>query len=176
MPNNKTFSPKIYFDELINQVNIDIEDALKSYNENQVLEESIKENFEINLLSISDYEYLDFIRLTQSSENDNNNKTRTLTFCPESTKIVDYLNQIRMRTIEELRKAQEEALEAYKLNSSRFSYLKEINEEEKIEALKSQLFSENFYFQIRYKSKRIFKVFTFNTDFYMSPSDINTLE
>ena len=150
MANNKTFSPKICFDELINQVDIDIKDALKNYNENQVLGESIKENFEINILSFSDYEYLDFIRLTQSSENDNNNKTRTLTFFSESTKVVDYLNQIRMRTIEELRKAQEEALDAYKLNSSRFNYLKEINEEEKIEALKSQLFSENFYFQIRY--------------------------
>ena len=37
---------------------------------------------------------------------------------PESTKVVDYLNRIRMRTIEELRKAQEETLDFYKLNSN----------------------------------------------------------
>ena len=30
---------------------------------------------------------------------------------PKSTKVVDYLNRIRMRTIEELRKAQNETLE-----------------------------------------------------------------
>ena len=63
-----------------------------------------------------------------------------------------------MRTIEELRKAQEEALDSYK----------------------SQLFPEKFYFQVRYTQSEpeewIFKLFTFVTDFYMSPYDISLLE
>ena len=35
-------------------------------------------------------------------------------------KVVDYLKQIRMKTIEELKNAQEETIENYKLNIERF--------------------------------------------------------
>ena len=82
-----------------------------------------------------------------------------------------------MTTIDELRKAQEEALENYKLNSARFKSLIEGN---KTEEFKSQFFAEKFYFQVRLTSEDykpwIFNVFTFVTDFYMSQSDIDTLK
>ena len=95
----------------------------------------------------------------------------------ESTKVVDYLNQVRMRTIDELKKAQDEAFEYYTLNSSQFNYLKD---EEKLEELKSQLFSQKFYFQLRLSNKKnsrwVFNFFKFVTDFYMSSSDIDYLK
>jgi hypothetical protein len=70
-----------------------------------------------------------------------------------------------MKTIEELKKAQEKTLEYYKLNSERF---------------KSELFAEKFYFQVNFKQPENrfwpFNVFTFVTDFYMSQSYIDSLE
>ena len=100
---------------------------------------------------------------------------------PESTKVVDYLNQIRKGTIDELRKAQEETLEYYKRNSSHFKS-HEINKM-KIDELKSELFKEKFYFQMvykpedpKYKNPWIFNLYTFVTDFYMSQTEIDLLE
>ena len=83
-----------------------------------------------------------------------------------------------MKTIDELRKAQEEALEYYKLNSLCFK--SELCDEENIDQFRSKLFAEIFYFQINFKqTDKIywpFNVFTFLTDFYMSPSEIDSLE
>ena len=95
---------------------------------------------------------------------------------PESTKVVDYLNRIRMRTIEELRKAQEETLDYYKLNSSQFKL-------NSMDEIRSELFKDKFHFQVLYKPEEtkyaetwIFNLFTFVTDFYISLTDINLLE
>ena len=73
--------------------------------------------------------------------------------------------QIRIKTIEQLKKSQEETIEYYKLNSDRF---------------KSELFADKFYFQVNLKQseKRFwpFNVFTFATDFYISQFYIELLE
>ena len=172
------FSPKIeiinYFDELIHQVDIDIEESLKKYKKNQVLgdiecfkNEKRNEKRQVKIYHI--------VSLFESLEKDN----QTVELWSESTKVIDYLNQIRMRAIEELRKAQEETLEYYKHNPSRFNYLKEINDENKLEELKSQLFAEKFYFQVRITridNPWIFNLFTIVTDFYMSQSYIDILK
>ena len=57
-------------------------------------------------------------------------------------KIVDYLKQIRMKTIEELKNAQKETLEYYKLNSDRFK--SEQIKEKNIKEMKSELFADKF--------------------------------
>ena len=167
-------SPKIeiinHFDELINQVDIDIDESIKTYNQKQVLK-NLKcfkiENRRQNVLFCIAY-------LAKFKSSSNADKHQTMELWSESTKVVDYLNQVRMRTIEELRKAQKEALENYKLNSTRFKSLEEISE------LRSQLFGEKYYFQVRLTTKNykpwVFNVFTFVTDFYMSPSDIDFLK
>jgi len=78
-------------------------------------------------------------------------------------KVVDYLKQIRMKTIEELKKAQEETLEYYKLNSERFK--SEQTNKKNIDELKSELFGDKFYFQVNFKQTENilwpFNVFTF---------------
>jgi DNA repair ATPase RecN len=81
----------------------------------------------------------------------------------ESTKVTDYLKQVRMKTIEELKKAQDDTLQYYSLNSARFK-----SELTNIEELRSELFADKFYFQVQLKQskKRIwaFNVFTFVTE------------
>ena len=172
------FSPKIeiinHFDNLVNRIDID---------------------FDI-CLSIYDYEY-DLSKLLTSSESDRKNfsnedddfyikffspvnpsKTQTLDLWPESTKVKDYLNRVRLRAIKELKKAQEKTLENYTLNSADFK--KELTKEKNMDKLKSKLFAENFYFQIEFTQSKqrlwAFNIFTFVTDFYISPSDIDSLE
>jgi hypothetical protein len=93
-------------------------------------------------------------------------------------KVVDYLKQVRMKTIEELKNAQEEALEYYKLNPERFK--SELIKKNNIEALRIELFAEKFYFKVNFKQpeKRLwpFNLFIFVTDFYMSQSYIDSIE
>ena len=83
-----------------------------------------------------------------------------------------------MKTIEELRKAQEETIEYYRFNSERFK--SEQTNEKDIDELRSELFAEKFYFQVNLKQSETrlwaFNTFTFVSDFYMSPSDIDSLE
>ena len=171
------FSPKIeilnHFDNLVNRIDIDIDSSIEKFNAQQLLSELLK-SFHINR-SLSkrcvDFQIFFYDTIIDSPK-------QNLDSIPESTKVVDYLKQIRMRTIEELRKAQEETIEYYKLNSGRFK--SELTKEKNIDELRSELFAEKFYFQIHLNQpeKRFwaFNVFTFVTDFYMSASDINSLE
>ena len=173
-----------HFDNLINQVDIDIEESLDKYNEEQVIgdlecykslknqikgfefekyESSINKSYEIEHTWLKEAENL----LLKNPTNElllYNNKISKTTDLWSQTKVVDYLNQIRMGTIEELRKAQEEALEIYKSQKA---------------DSKSELFPHKFYFQVSFKRNKeewIFNLFTFVTDFYMSSDDIILLE
>ena len=164
----KTFCPKIelinYFDNLINRVDIDIEKCLKKYKEDELLEKKVEfscyPTFEIC-----------FFDLLQEKEEE------TVNLWSEKTKVVDYLNQVRMRTIEELRKEQKDRVE----NSSQFKYLRvPITGKKKKEELKNQLFADKFCFQVKITKKKYencyFNLFTFVTDFYMSQYDIDLLQ
>ena len=165
-----SISPKIeiinHFDELINRVDIEFDECFEKFNEQQVLGDL--ECFYSNRRNVKVENSFDEIILDYNSY-----VKQTVELWSESTKVIDYLNQVRMGTIEELRKGQEEILEYYKLNSSQFKS-EEINDE-----LRSKLFGEKFFFQIHYTRENkswIFNLFTFVTDFYLSQSDINLLE
>ena len=163
-------SPKIeiinHFDDLINKIDIDIDSSLEKYNDQKLISE-----LHTSSQRISDIIFHFFKKIDSTFDS-----------CSESTKLVDYLNKVRKGIIDELKKSQNEALEYYKLNSARFK--SEITDEKNIEELKSQLFAEKFYFQIHLVDKNEknglklfpFNVLTFATDFYMSPSDINSLQ
>ena len=169
------FSPKIeiitHFDNLINRVDIDIDECLKKYNDEQVINQLLSSQ------TNGFREYIEFyVRLHKNTDLSKHTEDHVW---PESTKITDYLNQVRMRTIQELRKAQEDALEFYKLNIPRFKS-DQSNNKKNIDELRSELFAEKFYFQVYLKQseKRLwaFNLFTFVTDFYMSSSHIDSLE
>ena len=164
---SKTFSPKMeiinYFDKLINQVDIEIDETLNYYNENQILSDLPYSEIEERKQKRPKNRFL------KKLPEQNDDKVDYL--WSESTKVIDYLNQVRMRKIESLRKAQEETLDYYKLNKSRINDVININD--KIELL----YSEKCCFQIRLTNEPlIFNLFTCFTDFYMSISDIIILE
>ena len=167
------FSPKIeiinHFDNLINRIDIDIDSSLEKYNDKQLLGEII-ENYNKRWLS-----WNFFNRFNVKFFQKNHTSKQKLNSWTESTKVVDYLKQIRMKTIEELKNAQNETLEYYKLNSDRFK--SELIKVKSIEEMKSELFAEKFYFQVNCKQPCYkllpFNVFTFVTDFYMSQSDMS---
>jgi hypothetical protein len=147
---------------LIQQIDIDIDESMSKYNENQIFREIScfqVENRTIKMKFLTEF-YDDY-------------KEETLDKWSESTKVVEYLKEIRMRIIGELRKEQKESVE----NSSRFNYLNsELTKEEK----GSEIFAEKFYFQVRIKrpdlKSWVFDLFTFVTDFYISQSEIDLLE
>ena len=154
-----------YYDSLINRVDIDIDECIENYNEEQILSELNCYKIENRKFkSLRDFSLLYYQTETNSSDQ-----------WSESTKVIDYLNQIRIRTIEELRKAQEERIEYLKLNSTQF---KSMTESE----LRGELYKGKFHFQVLYKPDPkysvswIFRLYTFITDFYMSPTDIDLLQ
>ena len=171
------FSPKIeiinHFDDLINRIDIDIDSSLEKFNDKQLLSE---------LLTSSENNRRDFknrsVGFTVEFSDPIDSSKQNLTQWPETTKVADYLRQVRIETIEKLRKAQEDTLEYYKLNSARFK--SEQANQKDIDQLRSELFADKFYFQINLNQpeKRFwaFNVFTFIVDFYLSPSDIDSLE
>ena len=171
----ESFSPKIeiinHFDDLVNRVDIDIENSLEKSSDKQVLGELLKSSEE-NRKNFRNEKDNFYVKFRDTADSSKSNEIWT-----ESTNVIDYLNQVRMRTIEELRKAQQDSLEFYKLNSSHFKSL--INDMNSVDHLRSQLFSK-FYFQVKLtqSDKRLwhFELFTFVTDFYISPSEINSLE
>ena len=170
------FSPKIeiinHFDNLINKVDIDIEQSLEKYNQDEILGRLVisSQTFQCHFRN---YNYL-VVTFFETSDY-SCNLYQKLDSLSESTKVVDYLKQVRMRSIEELRREQENRLEYYKLNSSRFKAL--LADDKSIDELRSELFAEKFYFQVQLK-KRLwaFNLFTFVTDFYISQVDIESLE
>ena len=176
------FSSKIeiinYFDDLIKRVDIDIEECLENYEFDQELTLSELLCFEIkNRTVISEQKF--YLNSSCSNESNQEVQYETVDEWSESTKVVDYLNQTRNRTVEELKNEQEESLEYYKQNSSYFKS----NEWKKMDQLRSELFKENFYFQVVYKPKNkyysspwVFNLYTFVTDFYVSQTEIDLLE
>ena len=164
------FSPKIeiinHFDKLINRVDIDFEESLEKYDKECLLSQvkifEWKDKFEY--WQVHKFEIIVFDIWQQILQHEN------LGLWSESTKVIDYLKQIRMNSIEELRKAQEDTLDFYKLNSSRFK--SSLTNAKTIDEFKSELFAEHFYFQVRFTQSKIklcaFNIFTFFTDFYVS--------
>ena len=152
------------FDSLINRVQTDIKESLEKYNEDQILGQL--QCFEVKN---RDFKVNPCFKLYFF---DSSPEKKALNQWTESTKVVDYLNQVRSRTIKELKNAQKESLENYILD--------EIDDDEKNIELENETSSNKFYHQVQIKRSDelswIFNIYTFVTDFYMSPSDIDLLE
>jgi hypothetical protein len=116
---------------------IDIERALEKCSEKEILTELLNRssNDRLKFRRVNDRFNVEFLK-----KNDSNNN-----IWPESMKAIDYLNQVRMGTIEELRKAQEDCLQYYKINYSQSkAHLNSIDD----------LFADNYFFQFHFKQKK----------------------
>lgn len=156
-------SPKIeiinHFDKLIQQVDIEIEECLETYKEDQLLGqvEFEDENRTIQNDCRFKLAYHDCFRAPKTAIKQEIWKKPT-----KQTKVIDYLSQIRTESIERLRKLQEWSLEYYTINKSDFNSFKQ------------------FYFQLKvtrveYK-KFVYNLYSFATDFYLSQFEIDLLE
>ena len=129
------FSPKIeiidHFENLINRIDIDIDTCLEKYNNEQLLSELLSSSEKHRKKFIRNHHHFELNFFDKKTNDSSEIKPESV----ESVKVVDYLKTIRMRTIEKLRKAQEETLQCYKHNSSRFK-----SEQINIDELKSELF------------------------------------
>ena len=166
-------SPKIeiinYFDNLINRIDIDIDETIEKYQEDQVLGKL--KCFRVTKRNIIDNSGMD-LEFFDSNES---NKCVSVIEWSERTKVIDYLNQVRKRTIDELVKAQEDSLDYLKSESCNLNQLKQSKD---FEEIKSRLFADKFFFQVFYKPQNswVFNLYTIVTDFYLSPTDIKLFE
>ena len=95
----------------------------------------------------------------------------------------EYINNMRQKAIVEIRKVEEKSFKIYKANKDKFKIDREEQTEEKLEELKSQLFSTLFCFLVKkepikkskngIESYRIFNLQTIITDFYLRECDID---
>lgn len=103
------FSPKIeiinHFDNLINRVDIEIEECLLKYNHEQIIGDLECIRNERNLICSPCF-HLSFFTSSFKEYNNQNLKVWS-----KSTKVIDYLNQVREITIDELREAQKDSIE-----------------------------------------------------------------
>lgn len=90
-------------------------------------------------------------------------------------------NVIRSELISELKKMEKETLHYYDSNSSRFKFEPNETDENKIEALRTQIFAKKFCFlmnvtDLYQNSADEFNLCLFITDFYLSPKHIQYLK
>ena len=165
-------SPKIeiinHFDDLINQVDINIEQSIEKYKDDRILGEV--NCFKVENRTLFEENWID-LTVNKSPQA---KKCETVNEWSESTKVIDYLNQVRQRTIDELRKAQEDSLEYLKSESCDLNHIKQSKD---VEEMKSRLFADKFYFQVLYEHQDcwVFNLYTIVTDFYLSSSEIRFL-
>ena len=161
-----------HFDNLINRVDIDIDQSIEKYKEDQFIGEL--KCFPLHHRNSVEYNGFD-INYFDKNESSQTNKVIEWS---ESTKVIDYLNQVRQKTIDELRKAQEDSLEYLKSKSCDLNQLRDSTD---VEEMKSRLFSDKFYFQVFYKPcvvgkdqySWVFSLYTIFVDFYLSPFEID---
>ena len=91
------------------------------------------------------------------------------------SKAQEYMNKVREKAIDEIRKVQDENLEYYKANKDKFKVDRINLTEEKWEELKSQLFDNRYCFLVKKEPKysTIFELHIVITDFYLRESDID---
>ena len=168
-----------HFDDLINRIDIDIDESVGKFTEEQVLNQL--KCFDIGQRNVKSIKRFFLKCFDSDDESEDPVQYQTVDQWPESMKVINYLNRIRERTINDLKKAQEDTLSHYKLNSAHFkSNDDQIIDEKKINEME---FQEKHHFQVLYKPEDpkyaepwVFNLYTFVTDFYMSQSDIDSLE
>ena len=212
---DKFKSPKLlitdHYDEQIRQVDIYIEELLEKYNENDLLPDAIDRSN----ISAEDYLYerdsdsnmrndysVDENEYTNSDDETINkiegfkdpyrskykydkNKLIQLDIIPGTTRVLDYLELFRSKTVEELKKAEQYNLDNYELNKELYKYDRKTLTDEKVEEMRQNLFKDKFAFVINI-DKSQFKFYqwdkplltfhTILTDFYLDKKDFKFLE
>ena len=153
-----------HFERLIDRVDIHFEEQLEKYNGDRFLDEKARTDIEESDESYEKgytLEFFDSYDLYLFKKYQEEDKLWS-----ESTRVVDYLKQVRMRTVEELKKEMEDCFEYYESNTDK-------NLEE--------LFENKHCFQLAYKPidsnfSWFFDLYTVITDFYLTESNMIELK
>ena len=198
---DKIISPTLlitdYYDSLIREIDIYTEEQINRYDDQQQQSSIRRIGLKYNTDTRRTFGVETYKNPYRSDKYTNLDKIRYFTEKkPEETGGErDYLNMVRKKAIDEIRKVQEENLEYYRDNKERFKVDRENLDEEKIEELRSKLFANRFCFLVNvpdevliysYKwcpdtdsranrSISLFKLHIVITDFYLRESDIDYL-
>ena len=174
MENFKT--PKLlitdHYDKLIQQVDIYIEELLEKYNENDLLPE---DNEEISLLEHTSNDFYDKDEYKDPYESKYEYEMSKLDVTPGATRIRDYLELIRSKSIEELKKAEKETLDSYEINKLLYKYDRVNLTVDRVEEMKRNIFKDKFCFMLQFNKPdiRLLKNYLIIIDFYIDNEDFN---
>ena len=181
------YSPSLlitdYYDSLISQLDIYTEERIKEHKE-KGLSQTDSNNFD-GESSDSDEESSNETRVQKFDNRSLNYKIDRNKFAnvTEVTQVEDYLNEVRQKAIDEIRKVQDENLDHNNGNKDKFKLFSEDN----LEEYKSNLFANRFCFLVNIKTigikcwetaarnESLFKLHIVITDFYLSESDIEPI-
>ena len=157
----KFHNPKLlivdYYDSLIQKIDIYIEQLLEKYDKNDLLPDPI---------------YYSYSVLKNNLDCNNNRNTEIPSDeIGKGAKIVDYLEVVRDKSIEEIKKAQQANLQSYESNKERYKYDRKSLTHEDVEEMRRGLFGDKFCFVLEIEgsteyNKPIINQCTVVTDFY----------
>ena len=178
-----------YYDSLISQIDIYTEERIKEYrdkNPNEFLNLYAKDDDD-KYETVEKYEEtygIETLKNPYKSQKYSINRNDISKIeIKDISQAEEYMNKVRQKAIEEIRKVQDENLDNYNVNKEKFKVDRENLTDDKLEELKSQLFANGFCFIIDFekdyaywmhtKAKTWFKLCTLITDFYLRESDID---
>ena len=142
-----------YYDSLINQLDIYTEELMKQVKMNLV-DEYLGFLKNLNYYNYTQNYYLEELKNQYTSETTLQRKTSTkkhIIFSAKLKEKEDELNNVRQKAIDSIRKVQENNLNFYNVNKDKFKVDRENLTDDKLEELKSQLFSNGFCFIIDFE-------------------------
>ena len=163
-----------YFDDLIRDVEIEAEEILQKYTENDLLR-AIFHNHEDELHENPP------IRIEPCPQQYNSSYAKDVQvdlekYIPGQTRVIDYINEIRLEMIGLLRKEQETLLRYFDANRSLLKYVRNEMSEDQLEELKAQLFANRFIFFIQINPiNSIFQKLLITSDTYFKKDEIKRI-
>ena len=182
MENFKT--PKLlitdHYDSVISQVDILIDELLGKYTENDLLSEENNWSSARENLSNSDDNYNNiegYIDPYQTSEY-KYDMSKMIQLVPKTNRMRDYLDLVRWKFIDELKKAEKENLSSYELNKLLYKYNRNDLTDEKVDEMCRNLFENKFCFLLQVKGANncLSDNFLIITDFYLDKSELTFLK
>ena len=177
---NKFKSPKLlitdHYDEEIRQLDIYMEELLEKYNENDLLPGETENNINFD---IYDDQIKTSTRNLSAEKFIKYDKNKLIRFdvTPGTTRVRDFINLVRSKSIDELKKAEQYNLDNYELKKDLYKYDRNSLTNEKVEEMRENLFKDKFAFVIRSEeSKSLLKVHTIITDFYLDGKDLEIVK
>ena len=139
-----------YYDSLISQIDIFTEERIRECKDD-IDEEECGEKYDPsyfeNYGNVYGVETIENPYKSQKYSINRNDISETE--ITNKSQAVEYMNKVRQKAIEEIRKVQDENFEYYKANKDKFKVDRKNLTEEKLEELKSQLFANRFCFLVK---------------------------